>query len=611
MFAKMTGPRVNPAHRLVRGVSHRAAATLSRERLRARRMVAIRTQAGRPGRKDAVARGEPGDGIVIPLPNKDCVMDQARKEWRTSSGIELKPVYTAADLPPGIAESLPGQRPFDRGAYQGMYRTKPWRIFQLSGYGNPDDEGPRIRFLLASGETGFIMEHDRNTADHLYDVDHPEVVSRREDVGMTGAVILGVRDYETVLDGIPVESTYAHPGGGVVQHGPFALACYWTVAERRGISLRRLSGTGQSDFFLTYLGCITKQQVPAVVGRRLNCDIIEFCREHLPHWVPVSIAGYNGADTGLNAYQELAAVMANAVEYLEEIRRRGRCSVADVAAGVGGISLRTSTDIFEDIAKFRAARRLWHRLLSDRYGVEDERALRLRIHALTAGSAMTYQQPVTNIVRGTLMALAGVLGGAQSLGVSGYDEAISIPSDHAHQVSIRIQQVLQEECGLTAVADPLGGSYFIESLTRELDERAWDFLERIQAHGGFIATLDSGWLHQVAAANQVAESAAVAEGTRRVVGVNCHTEDVGLVDIDGFRGTTDAWERGMARLERIRRDRDSHRTTAALHGLEVACRSEQNVMPAMMDAMAADATVGEIGDVYREVFGDWVVPLRV
>ena len=213
--------------------------------------------------------------------------------------------------------------PYLRGAYPEMYRTQLWRIFQLSGHGNPEDERDRIKFLLDQGETGFIMEHDRNTADHLYDPDHPEVSERREDVGMTGAVILGVRDYETILDGIDIANVYSHPGGAVIQHGPFALASYWTVAQRRGIDLAPLRGTGQSDYFLTYLGCIAKQQVPARVGVRLNCDIIEFCTEYLPRWVPVSIAAYNGADTGLNAYEELGALMANAVEYLDEIDRRG------------------------------------------------------------------------------------------------------------------------------------------------------------------------------------------------------------------------------------------------------------------------------------------------
>ena len=533
--------------------------------------------------------------------------------WRTVSGLPLKAVYGPDDLPEPVraaAATSPGRPPFLRGAYPEMYRTQPWRIFQLSGYGNPEDERERIKFLLAHGETGFLMEHDRNTADHLYNVDHPEVAARREDVGLSGAVIMGARDYATVLEGIPIESLYAHPGGAVVQHGPFALACYWTEARRRGISLRQLRGTGQSDFFLTYLGCITRQQVPASVGLRLNCDIIEFCTEHMPYWVPVSIAAYNGADTGLNAPQELGALFANAVAYLDGVAARGRLDVNDFARGIGGISMRVSLDLFEEIAKLRAARKMWHDLLTRRYGVTDERALRLRIHVVTAGSSMTYQQPLNNIVRGTLMGLAAVLGGVQSLGVSGYDEAISIPSEHAHQMSVRIQQILQHETNITAVADPLGGSFYLERLTADLEERGWAFFDEIEQQGGFIAALDSGWLHRKAAENQLAHERALGDGSRTTVGINQFTEDCSPFDVGGFPPIEGVWEQSIQRLHNLRTSRDERAAAQALRALEQTCRGDTNVMPAMLDAVAADVTLGEIGDIFRESFGDWQVPIR-
>lgn len=536
------------------------------------------------------------------------------RQRTTVSGIPLKAVYGADDVPPAGAPaptSEPGKPPYLRGAYPGMYRDKPWRIFQLSGFGNPADENERIKFLLAEGEHGFIMEHDRNTADHLYDVDHPNVLARQEDVGLTGAVIMSVRDYETVLDGIPIESTYGHPGGGVVQHAPFALSCYWTVAQRRGLDLRRLAGTGQSDFFLTYLGCVTKQQIPTRPGLRFNADIIEFCAEHLPRWVPVSIAGYNGADTGLNAWEELGALFANAVEYLDEIKRRGRVPLAVAANGVGGVSFRVSMDFFEEIAKLRVARKMWCDLLRTRYGVTDEKASRLRIHVVTAGSSMTYQQPLNNLVRGTLMALASVLGGVQSLGVSGYDEALSIPSEHAHQMSLRIQQILQTETNVTAVADPLGGSYFIERLCADLEERAWGFFDEIQAAGGFLAALDSGWLHQRAANNQAEWYAELERGERTIVGVTDFSGDVNPNVIDGFIGTSDAFEQATARLAALRRERDRAAAAKALRDLEACCRGDDNLIPAMMAAVAADATLGEIGTVFRDVFGDWDTPIPV
>lgn len=531
----------------------------------------------------------------------------------TSSGIPLKAVYHRDDLAAldrAVIDSEPGVPPYVRGAYPLMYRSKPWRIFQLSGFGNPEDEGERIRFLLEHGETGFIMEHDRNTADHLYDVDHPDVIARHEDVGLVGAVIMSVRDYETVLHGIDIAKVYAHPGGGVVQHAPFTLACYWTVARRRGIDFGSLSGTSQADFFLTYLGCITKQQVPTRVGLRFNVDTIEFCLDHLPHWVPVSIAGYNGADTGLDAGQELAAVFANAVEYLDAVAERGRFSAAQAAAAVAGVNFRVSMDIFEDIAKLRAARVMWTELLKRRYGVVDPRASRLRIHALTAGSQMTYQQPLNNIVRGTLMGLAGVLGGTQSLGVSGYDEAVSVPSEHAHQMSLRIQQILQNEAGLVEVVDPLAGSYLVESLTSQVEERAWEVFEQIQEQGGFLAALDSGWLHGLAEENQVGLFGDIEAGRRRVVGVNFAEGDISPFEIDGFEGSSDAWERGMERLAELRRSRSSSDHRRAMQELRDTCTGSGNIMPAMLEAVAADATLGEIGDVFRDVFGDWEVPIR-
>jgi len=537
--------------------------------------------------------------------------DKPPPVYATRSGIRLKASYGPDDVPSdhrAITGMLPGDAPFHRGGFAQGYRSKPWRIFQLSGFGKPEDENERIKFLLKSGETGFLMEHDRNTADHLYNVDHPDVVARREDVGLTGAVMQSVREVAICMDGLPIERTYGHAGGAVVQHAPFALAAYWTVAKRRGIDLRQLGGTGQSDFFLTYLGCVTKQQVPTGAGLRLNADIIEFCGEHLPKWVPVSIAGYNGGDTGLNAWQELGAVMANAIEYLDEVQRRGRMDITAAAHRVGGVNFRTTMEIFEDAAKLRAARKMWHRLLTERYGITDERALRMRIHIVTSGAYMTYQQPFNNIVRGTLMALAAVLGGTQSLGVSGYDEAISIPSEHAHQMSVRIQQILEHETNIPAVADPLGGSYYVEALTAELERRAWEFVEQVLGQGGFLATLDSGWLHARARENQHAQALAEARGELKIVGVTDFTDDVSPFEVDGFPPVNDAYEVALERLQAVRRERHEAGATRALRDLERTCRGTDNIMPAMMAALEAEVTLGEVGDVFRQAWGDWQTP---
>lgn len=535
--------------------------------------------------------------------------------WVSASGVELEPVYRSQHVADGqrlAAGSLPGSAPFLRGAYPEMYRSKDWRIFQLSGFGDPSDMNKRIRFLLDAGETGVIVKHDRMTDDHLYDVDHPDIVERREDVGLTGTVTVGLRDYETIMDGIPLESIYVKPGGGVPQSAPYTLACYWSTAARRGIPIEKLSGTGQSDFFLTYIGCPPKEQIPPRAAMRLNLDIIDWCMERMPHWVPVSIAGYNGADSGLNAWQELGAVFANAIEYLEAVSDRVDGDYDNFARMIGGVNFRTSMDLFEDAAKLRTARKMWHDLLTNRYGVTDERALRLRIHVVTAGSNMAYQEPLNNIVRGTVMALAAALGGTQSLGVSGYDEAMSIPSDHAHLMSIRIQQILQEETNITAVADPLGGSFYVEHLSQELERRALAFMSEIEKEGGFLSVIDSGWLLDQAARGQVEEMAAIENGGKRIVGANIHRAHEELMPIDGFEGRSgeETWERAMQRLASLRRERHGREATRRLRDLEAACRTTENVIPRVMQAVQADATIGEIGDVFRSAFGVWEVPMR-
>lgn len=530
--------------------------------------------------------------------------------WTTVSGIPLKVTYEAADVPEQARDlAPPGAVPYVRGAHAQGYRSKPWRIFQLSGFGNPEDEAERIRYLLATGGTGFIMEHDRMTADNLYDVDHPEVVARREDVGISGAVIMSARDCELALEGIDQAAHYAHAGGGVAQHAPFAMAAYWNVALRRGLRLDQLNGTGQADFFLTYIGCPPLHQIPPQAALTINCDIVEFCHRNLPRWVPISMAGYNGADSGLNAYQELAAVFACNIAHLDEVQRRGTVPLESLAYALGGVSFRMAMDFFEDICKIRAARRMWCDILRTRYGITDERALRLRIHIVTAGSAMTYQEPINNIVRGTVMGLSAVLAGVQSMGISAYDEALSVPSEQAHQQSVRAQQILLHETNLTAVVDPLGGSYYVESLTAELEARAYAFMDEIEQAGGFIAALESGFLHGVASDNQVTLEQAITDGSRGIVGVNVHPSDHDPFGIDGFQGSSDAWERGMERLARLRAERDTDRAAQAIRDLEATCRNGGNVMESVMAAVGADVTVGEVGEVFREVFGSWKFPV--
>jgi methylmalonyl-CoA mutase N-terminal domain/subunit len=301
--------------------------------------------------------------------------------------------------------------------------------------------------------------------------------------------------------------------------------------------------------------------------------------------------------------------LATAVEYLDGIKNRGKLEPKDFAHQIGGVNFRVSMDFFEEIAKLRVARKMWHDLLRDRYGITDPKASRMRIHVVTAGSAMTYQEPMNNIVRGTLMALAAALGGTQSLGVSGYDEALSIPSDHAHLMSIRIQQILQEETGLASVADPLGGSFYIESLCNELEQRAWAVFDEIQKQGGFVATVENGWLRGAASDEQQAQAKRFEETDMKLVGVNVHQIDDPIMHVDGFEGSSGdvTWSEAMERLAELRRVRDTKATLESLRELERVCRGDDNIVPAVMAAVQADASIGEIGQVFRDSFGVWDV----
>jgi len=532
------------------------------------------------------------------------------KEYRTFSGIPLKRVYTPDDIKNlDYYRDLgdPGEPPYTRGPYPNMYRERLWRIFQLSGIATPKVTREKILKLLEFGETGFIVEIDQLTGYHMYDLDHPEVLARKHDVGLTGPVMMSLKDYEELLEGIPIEKYYAHPGGVIPQLGPFVHACYWSVALKRGIPLNILRGTGESDFFLSYVGCPVKDQIPPRAGLRLNCDLIEFAIKNVPLWVPVSIAGYNGSESGLNAYQELAAVFACIIDHIEELLQRGY-KIDQIAPRLGGVSFSTTMDFFESICKLRAARRMWYKLMKERYGAKDPRSLRLRIHVVTAGSFMTYQQPLLNIVRGTIMGLAAVLGGVQSLGISGFDEAICTPSDLADLIRIRTQHILQQETNIPAVADPLGGSYYVEWLTNEIEKRAWEYLEEIESKGGFIAVLESEWLLNEAKKGMFEIQRKIASGEFKQVGVNflrmSREEEEKYFKIEPYRAP-EAFEEAWERLMALRRERDKKKVEEALSELRKALEKGENVMPAMFKAVQAYATIGEIGNVQREVFGTW------
>ncbi len=532
----------------------------------------------------------------------------------TISGIPLKSVYTPADIAAVDYDrelGSPGREPYTRGPYPEMYRARPWRIFQLSGYGLPEDERERIKFLLDHGETGFIMEPDLMTLYGMYDLDSPEVYERREELGMYGAPLLSLREYERALEGIPIEKLYAHPGAATPICSPYCHACYFSVAEKRGIPLRSLRGTGEGDFFLAYLATPMTKLIPPEQGLRLNCDLIEFCVENLPGWIPVSVPGTNARESGLNGVQQVAVTFANNIAYIDELLRRGKHRIDDFAHTLGGVGFCPHMDFFEDIAIMRAARRLWCKLLKERYGAKDPRSTRLRIHVNVQGSTSTRQQPLNNIVRGTVGMMAAALGGVQSAGVTAFDEAICIPSEQAHIMSVRTQQILQLESGITNVVDPLAGSYFVEHLTNEVEKRVREYLDAIEDHGGFIAALKSGWLHREVAREAMAYERKVNSGEVKVVGVNCEqmAEEPYQVPVFSARPGEEVYRVIKQRLEKLKRERDHVEAEAAFQNLKRVLESEQNVMPAMMRAVKAGLSACEIGNLEREALGKWEAPL--
>ncbi len=532
----------------------------------------------------------------------------------TTSGIPVKAVYgpkDAANLNYDAQIGEPGAEPYTRGPYPQMYRSRLWRIFQLSGYGLPEDERERIKFLLDHGETGFIMEPDLMTLYGMYDLDSPEVRDRIEEVGMYGAPLLSLREFERALEGVPIENYYVHPGGVTPICSPYMHACYFSLAEKRGIPLRSLRGTGEADFFLAYLATPMTKLIPLEDALRLNCDFIEFCVENVPNWMPVSVPGTNARESGFNGVQHVAITFANNIAYIDEVLRRGRLKIDDFAYGLGGVGFCPHMDFFEDIAIMRAARRMWCKLLKERYGAEDPHSTRLRIHVNVQGSTSTRQQPLNNIVRGTVGMMAAALGGVQSAGVTAFDEAICIPSEQAAIMSVRTQQILQFESGIANVVDPLGGSYFIEHLTDEVEKRVRDYMQKIEDQGGFIAALKSGWLHREALREAMDYETKVMSGKIKVVGVNCAQmeEEPYEAPVFSARPGEEVYRVTKERIEQLKKERDAGEASAATENLRRALESDANVMPAMMRAVKAGITAGEIGNMEREVFGVWDAPL--
>jgi len=511
----------------------------------------------------------------------------------TDSGIEIRPVYRPADAPRELEP--PGVPPFTRGPYRDMYRGRPWTIRQYAGFASAEETNARFRYLLAGGQHGLSVAFDLPTQ-LGYDSDDPRAEG---EVGRTGVAIDSLADMEVLLEGIPLDEVST----SMTINAPAALLLllYELVAERRGIAASALSGTVQNDILKEYVAR-GNYIFPPRPSMRLTTDLFAYCAERIPRWNTISISGYHIREAGSTAVQELAFTLANGIAYCE----------AAVAAGLSpdvfgerlSFFFNAHNDFFQEVAKFRAARRLWTRALRERFGVTNERALALRFHAQTGGSTLTAQQPENNIVRVAIQALSAVCGGTQSLHTNSFDEALALPSERAARIALRTQQVLAAEAGLTRTADPLGGSYYVEALTDELEARAWELMGRVREAGGAVAAIESGFVQREIEASAYRWTAAVESGERVIVGINVHVGgDPGEIEL--HRLDPAAEQRQVERTRRVRAGRDPRAAEAALARVREAARGSDNMLPPLRDALAAYCTVGELCGVLREEWGTY------
>ncbi len=524
-----------------------------------------------------------------------------RQESFSTSSVEVRRVYTPLDLPEGSyldQVSLPGEYPFTRGVQPTMYRGRLWTMRQYAGFGTPRESNERFRYLLAEGQTGLSVAFDLPTQ-LGYDSDNPLAVG---EVGKVGVAIDSLRDMETAFQGIPLDQVST----SMTINAPAAvlLAMYVAVAEKQGVALEKLTGTIQNDVLKEYVARGTYIYPPAPT-LRLTGNLIAYCSERLPRMNPISISGYHIRDAGSTAAQEIAFTFANAIAYVEEVLRQG---VAIDAFGprISWI-FNTHNNFFEEVAKYRALRRMWAQIMRERFGAKDPRSLMLRTHTQTGGSTLTAQQPENNIARAALQCLAAVLGGVQSIALSCYDEALSIPSDHAQRVALRTQQIVAYETGAADTIDPLAGSYYVEALTSQLEAQAWQEMKRVEDLGGAVAAVESGYYQREISEAAYRYQLAVEDGRQVVVGVNQYQEDEAR-PTPIFRTDPKVYQEQLASLEALRRDRDAGQVKASLDVLRSAAKGSANLMPPILEAVKAYATVGEISGVLREVFGDYSPP---
>ncbi len=529
---------------------------------------------------------------------KNSARQERKSSFKTLSQIPVKTVYTPENLETtDYLEDvgLPGEFPYLRGVHAGGYRDRLWTMRMFAGFGLPQETNQRFRFLLDNGQTGLSVAFDMPTL-YGYDTDDPRAAG---EFGKCGVAVSSLADMEALFDGIPLGQVTT----SMTINSPAAIiwAMYIAVAEKQGVPLEQIGGTLQNDILKEYLAQ-NEYIFPPEPSLRLVVDTVEFATRYMPRWNPISISGYHIREAGSNAVQELAFTLADGFEYVRRCVDRG-IAVDDFAPRLS-FFFNAHNDFFEEVAKYRAARRIWAREMRDTFGAQNPRSCWLRFHAQTSGASLTAQQPENNVVRVGLQALAAVMGGCQSLHTNGKDEAWALPSEQAALQALRTQQIIAYETGVTDTVDPLGGSYYLESLTNEVEQGAYNYFRRIEDVGGVVPALESGFFQR-----EIADAAYIYQREedrkeRITVGVNDFITDEEM-SIPLLRVDREGESRQIENLNNVRRTRDNREVARRLKELEAAARGEENLMPPLLDAVKAYATLGEMMGVFREVFGEY------
>jgi len=522
-------------------------------------------------------------------------------DFTTVSGAKLAPLYGPADAPLDYEKDLgfPGQYPFTRGVHASMYRGRLWTMRQFAGFGSARQTNERFKFLLEHGQTGLSTAFDFPTL-MGYDSDHER---SRGEVGQVGVAISSLEDMQTLFDGIPMNevSTSMTINGPA----PIILAFYIACGERQGVDPKLLRGTVQNDILKEYQAQHA-WLVPVEPALRMITDVMGYCAEHVPQWNTISISGYHIREAGSTAAQELAFTLANGMEYV----RRGKAAGLDVDDFAPRLSFffDSHLDFFEEIAKFRAARRIWARQLKEHFGAKDPRSWMLRFHTQTAGVTLTAQQPENNIVRTAFEAMAAVLGGTQSLHTNSMDETLALPTEKAVKIALRTQQIIAEETEVAHVIDPLAGSYFVEAQTNRLEQEAEKYFAEIERRGGVVAATEAGWIQREIHRSAVLYQRAIEQKTKNIVGVNCYEEGEGGPKIDVLKIDPQVEQDQHTHLAALRKKRDAKKAKQALDNVRDAAKGKDNLLERFVAAAHADCTLGEIAGVLREVFGEYKEP---